>query len=110
MLSTLIDQTERTSRQLLLPEALLERARARRALHSDEAAIDDLQRALQSLAARTGDQNHSYRDAYFAASDAAVRELVDLFDRRDDIPSALAAARRSTVPWRLPRRRPPPGR
>jgi CHAT domain-containing protein/tetratricopeptide (TPR) repeat protein len=78
----------------LVPEALLERARARRILEDREGAIADLTELLLHLEKRRHGQ-HGFEEAFFATADSATRELIDLMDGRGDIGGAFAAAERA---------------
>ena len=95
LLDAYLNQAVRTKNLLLVPEALLERARAQRAMGRSEAALRDLREAIRLMRDRSlSSRPDALRESYFQTRDAAVRELADLL-AFDDPRAAFAALEES---------------
>lgn len=87
-----INDAARRRDTFLMPRVLVERARAYRRSGDLARAKADLQAALEHVARRgSGVARPDYRDSYFATTESAVRELIDLIDRTEGSLAAFHA-------------------
>lgn len=92
LLNKYVADARATGTALLLPEVLLERARAYRATERNDLAEADLRESLRLLGERSpASRPEVLREGYFRTRETATRELVDMLEAAD-ADAAFAAA------------------